>query len=462
MTTPPFALNIMDFIDPAQWPAIEDQSGLHTSNPFDCLAAFNAAIAALPSFGGIILVPPGGYFLSGTLNILDRCVRLEGAGCGEAGGEVSWMQWAQNVHGIRVFWTPATGKSGSGSLFRGLLLTGQGRNIGTIGHGIWSAQRIEVNDCQIGGFAQDGIHIEANAGGSGDLKGNANNWNMRRVRLSTNGGHGLFLTGSDVNAGEATAVSVSGNGWGANGGWGIWDSSFLGNTFLGCHAETNTLGAYKTDNQNARASFIGCYSEQDQPPSSIRKPSLVIGGLHEADFDAGTTIGDSAARLIAIAGVTADTSFGVAEKQSPDGPSIATQLGYNGTALNMNVAGDPGNIQLMRYYGQLGCFVDSYQNGDDSISFIRTTALNTMIDFDSGAPLPAGQTIFPQSWYARTSFSSAHKVTVSFDIAPPGEGDWIKGNLFYNTNPQPGGFVGWVCTVSGSPGTWKGFGVIAS
>lgn len=36
----------------------------------------------------------------------------------------------------------------------------------------------------------------------------------------------------------------------------------------------------------------------------------------------------------------------------------------------------------------------------------------------------------------------------------------IKGTICWNNNPSTGNPVGWICTVSGSPDTWKGFGVV--
>ncbi|QIG62542.1 hypothetical protein [Sporosarcina phage Lietuvens] len=37
---------------------------------------------------------------------------------------------------------------------------------------------------------------------------------------------------------------------------------------------------------------------------------------------------------------------------------------------------------------------------------------------------------------------------------------WTVGDIVYNTTPSALGYVGWVCTISGNPGTWKGFGLI--
>ena len=51
--------------------------------------------------------------------------------------------------------------------------------------------------------------------------------------------------------------------------------------------------------------------------------------------------------------------------------------------------------------------------------------------------------------------------TVQWADAVPTSGNYLKGDIIYNDNPQPTGFVGWICTRSGSPGEWKQFGQIA-
>lgn len=42
----------------------------------------------------------------------------------------------------------------------------------------------------------------------------------------------------------------------------------------------------------------------------------------------------------------------------------------------------------------------------------------------------------------------------------PTSGAFNEGDVVWNTYPQPGKFVGWVCTKSGNPGLWSGFGRI--
>ena len=43
---------------------------------------------------------------------------------------------------------------------------------------------------------------------------------------------------------------------------------------------------------------------------------------------------------------------------------------------------------------------------------------------------------------------------------PPVGGGFNEGDVVWNNYPTPGKFVGWVCTKSGSPGIWNGFGRI--
>ncbi|HBV98539.1 MAG: hypothetical protein JL50_20885 [Peptococcaceae bacterium BICA1-7] len=46
--------------------------------------------------------------------------------------------------------------------------------------------------------------------------------------------------------------------------------------------------------------------------------------------------------------------------------------------------------------------------------------------------------------------------------AAPVRGNWGVGDTVWNTNPVAGGYLGWVCTAAGTPGTWKAFGLIAT
>lgn len=44
----------------------------------------------------------------------------------------------------------------------------------------------------------------------------------------------------------------------------------------------------------------------------------------------------------------------------------------------------------------------------------------------------------------------------------PTAGTWAVGDIAYHTAPAAAGFIGWVCTTAGTPGTWKTFGAISA
>ena len=45
--------------------------------------------------------------------------------------------------------------------------------------------------------------------------------------------------------------------------------------------------------------------------------------------------------------------------------------------------------------------------------------------------------------------------------AAPTYGSFTQGDIVWNTKPTPGGWIGWVCIGSGTPGTWIQFGAVA-
>ncbi|MBC7472558.1 MAG: hypothetical protein H7196_04865 [candidate division SR1 bacterium] len=64
--------------------------------------------------------------------------------------------------------------------------------------------------------------------------------------------------------------------------------------------------------------------------------------------------------------------------------------------------------------------------------------------------------------YAKSDFYALPNVDpISWhDSAFPTTGTYVKGDVIYNTSPTPGGYMGWTCITAGTPGTWKGFGLI--
>lgn len=53
-------------------------------------------------------------------------------------------------------------------------------------------------------------------------------------------------------------------------------------------------------------------------------------------------------------------------------------------------------------------------------------------------------------------------LTTRYGTGIPPSGTFKVGDKVINTNPTPGGYTGWICVTAGSPGTWKGYGIIQS
>lgn len=190
-----------------------------------------------------ILFPAGYFEFGSTIEITDGTTILEGAGTGQSGGIPTWFKFPAATTGIRVqnydttglSGTRANAISGAGSIIRNLMVEGAiSGNPVTEGetHGIQLRARATVEHCRVASFAGDGIYINAGVG-AGTYEGNANSFQV--MFCIVNGcRNGLYVNGADANAG-----TVVGGDYSHNRRWGVWDSSFLGNTYVGVHSASN-------------------------------------------------------------------------------------------------------------------------------------------------------------------------------------------------------------------------------
>lgn len=250
----------------------------------DDLAAFNAAIASIVnnaasppySGGNTILVPQGTYYLSGQLSISKQII-LRGVTTPDGNAwSGSILKFATGTTGIRIYdyRTSPVGTDAGGTTIENLTIrTTRNTAVQEANcHGVHADTRFTVRNCVVTYFGDCGINIVATSGGSPN--GNANNWRIDNVRCAENGYDGLYVDGADTNAGVAVRLDCS-----SNLRHGIFDSSFLGNTYVGCHTASNGNVSYKTDNSNARNMFLGCYAESGQGAAEFVSPTSVVGGV---------------------------------------------------------------------------------------------------------------------------------------------------------------------------------------
>lgn len=252
-------LNFYDFLPAAQIPAIQART-----STYDCDGAFASAIDALPTAGGCIWIGPGKFSFGGSVPTFSKTIRLIGCGNGAGGSKPpTLLQVPINCNGITF------AQNVPGSIVEALAI--QGVQAGaTLGDAITYRSRGTLRNVDFHYFGRYGIRVDPAL----SLGENCNNFQIDACNVSNCNSHGYFANGQDSNAGRITALSVKNCL-----GWGVYDSSFLGNTFTACHTAGNVLGGYKTDGANANNVFVGCYAESGQGSgNSFVTQTLILGG----------------------------------------------------------------------------------------------------------------------------------------------------------------------------------------
>jgi hypothetical protein len=86
---------------------------------------------------------------------------------------------------------------------------------------------------------------------------------------------------------------------------------------------------------------------------------------------------------------------------------------------------------------------------------------NVVLDDDAQVYIDATTSTFVGTGdivYINSNLSKA--VVRNTTYSPPATGSWRVGTIVEAITPVSGQYVGSVCTVSGTPGTWKAFGAI--
>ena len=428
-------VSVFDFMTSAQ--IADVQAGTASIDCLDSfIAAKNSFSSALDSlfyaYAGTIYVPPGRYYLSNTF-VIDRNLKLIGAGA-PFGNDLgpSQLVFADNCDGILIvdYRDSPNNKQGSGLVIQDLSLKPKVVGVGVTGSGISLKATARLINVMCIGWPEHGIKIDASTAYT--PASNANVWYLSGCTTTLNTGNGLYVNGDDANAGACYSHNAI-----ANKGWGIFDSSFLGNTYVGCHTSDNIAGSYKSDNLNARNLFLGCYSEGGQPSAQIIGPSLVVGGL----IDVSST-------TFAINGGTVAINF----KGNIAVPTV--NLGYlqsNDSGIGLSYADtSTPNIYSWTFGKQTGRWGYKWANLG-TFGFFQF--------FDRSATITNG---YPRSLAASNGAvgissyyfgSAAQMLNRSLGSAIPTTGSHLNGDIVYDETPSASGYIGWVCTTSGTFGT---------
>jgi hypothetical protein len=212
-----------------------------------------------------ITLPDGLWNLTGTISITGKDIILEGSG-----SMATHLRFYGKGPGIVI----ARTINMSRTTIRNLKMTNevQDNEWNGTNDGIYVGAVVSLENLHMEGWYGDGIHFEATVGIT--PAADASHSYVRTVKSGYNRGDGIFITGGDANVINFYNVDVRDNF-----GWGINDSSFLGNEYFGCMAHLNRKGDYTSMNYNNRSSYYGCYSETGYALSRLGGEASVYGGL---------------------------------------------------------------------------------------------------------------------------------------------------------------------------------------
>jgi len=256
--------------------------GADPTGVVDSAPAFQAAVDSLsPSnshVGGMIIIPKGTYKLNSTWNIRKR-VTIIGTNAGDQPQtSATILLFPADTDGIRFFSSvdSSTGTDATQSVLQYVEVRATVKNVS--GVGIKCTTQVSIEHCIVRDFKSHGIEFHGQTGTG--ATGIADFWKVSNCRIVTNGGNGLYTHGNDSQIGVATQVECI-----ANGGYGFYDISAYGNTYIACQASGNTGGSYYNIASTTYygSTYLGCYVEFGATaPPVFNADSIVLGGVLSA------------------------------------------------------------------------------------------------------------------------------------------------------------------------------------
>lgn len=440
-----------------------------------------------------IYIPNKVYYQSDT-HELKRPVTIFGDADGFYSPFTGTLKFAPDVMGFTVnrfntingdVESPTT-TGADNSTFRGIRLQGGGGTDRTK-HGIWLRARAAIISCFIDQFPGNGINIVAGAGVGGAAEGNANLWLVQNTRCQQNRNWGMYVDGADTNAGNGIAVDCSSNGRG-----GIWDSSFLGNTYYGCHVATNGV-ATTGGNSSIQSAYVSYENNQYAAHWAATEAELV-------STVPGT---DPTVWILDFPGGGVKSTVPLWTPGRPEGTYFRAFAYFSDGSSSRNVfincyseGGQPGSVMLGNSAFYAGLLHLVYSGGiltsEGGGTLWRATTLQAaseMVVGDSGSPgtltfnndgtslpwrfQPVGNDMQMRNGnagarVAYTITGDSATVPWKFSVgdfllggkrmmmgtAAPTTGTYAVGDRVLNSAPAVGSPKGWICTVAGTPGTW--------
>ncbi len=299
-----------------------------------------------------------------------------------------------------------------------------------------------LNFCTAMSTTGAGIHIEAQDASLPTALANANAWGLLSPR-AYNCNHGLYVNGSDANGGWC-----QGGFFNANVNYGIYESSFLANSYTGVQFQANGTGSIFHDCANPCV-FSGCYTEGDSGNvvTCTSAPIIIGGTLAGADFQGAvspillTSGGNSIGLHSMVTAASEPAGHGIAYLGSADD----SETFYGAQAAAERNVGYPHTYKYGSFGGLTGAYGWCHANTD------RTGLMHaggvTAVTANYAQPRP-GTAMFKELYVGPNRHYTGS--------AAPTTGTWQVGDRIYDTAPVAGGTEGWVCTTAGTADAYAG------
>lgn len=413
----------------------------------DDTAAFLAAVAATPD-GGVLYLPPNATYLIAQTIVLTKPIVIRGGAkenttlLFKSSGTYLAAPYKCGILALHST-TVVPGYSGNAvrSAFSGFTMDMQAGPAGLTGMLICTP--VYVNEVDVINFSGAGFSVNASVAPTVDIIGNANGTTFTNCAAKFNTLSGFYTYGNNANACVFLGCRTFQNEWG------FYEDGFLGNSYIGCETDGNTVGGYggfgSVGAAQNRSCYIGCYSETNQP----------------TEWDLGvytTRIGsqNSPGAAEALAGISISAI--------PNGEFYFNQA-LNFAATDQIAQDQTGGVYSRLSKDGLELYLN---NGGHKIEFSGILSTNYTDILSNGAPVirfpntPVTGNIATDRPFIPNGISfGVDSAIIGAGSAPPVSGTYAQGAILLDETPSAGGFIGWVCTTGGTPGTWKTFGAIS-
>jgi hypothetical protein len=414
----------------------------------DCYDAIQAAINFFPT-GGAISVPGKNYRSSAKLvqNVAIHWIgELVASNAAVAGYITSTITFDSGIGGIYGRFVTSDDLSGaadipgsSGTIIEHIRFLSPDNGAVTAGaYGIEFRAHVTLNNVEVRGFGDHGVHLRGSLGGSdGVVYGNVNASNLNDVRSLYNGGAGFRISGNDANQIQLSDCHAQGNT-----GWGFDDDSLIGSVYLTPLTESNTAGGFITRRAAA--------------------PSLFLGGNHEGqalDLDAACdVIGGAMGQAVGTGAFT--MSGGLAQSLpirhlNSVGTPVGAQLGSTSERVALAFGASGGeNYATWKLVYNPGGTTDAgswgyVASGSSSTIFLAFPDPNVRQGRLYAAEFPRGIVIGEQG-----VVGSLSKLITTGTVVPA-SGTWVQSDLVISRSiTSASAPYQWACTAAGTPGTW--------